>query len=566
MEKADYFCNTLKCVGQPSCFCVSSLCMKQAAKCYMVVVMSNQNLESSIKSLPSTPGVYQFKDEQGQIVYIGKAKNLRKRVMNYLQRQGYELKADLILEASIQLDYIETKTELEAMLLEARLIQSHQPKFNILLKSGQPFLYILITSSKTPELKLVRNQQLKGSYFGPFLEKGPARKVCDFLLKTFRLKLCKKKIENGCLDYHMGLCSGSCRSDFDQVEYIQRMELARTALKQGHAKFLTYLKQQIEVSNREQTFEKSRELHSYYKAFSSVFDALDAKGTVNRKLDRKDIWILTSDRRTLFLFDEINGAFKKREVFYFPFIDDINFEQEQAYEQLTLEHMTSFYRTHVPSATIFVNFEMNKHERSLLEEFCHEWHKLSYDISVTQPVEGHGAALVRLGKLHAQQDEEKRMSLGRQLRVLLKLPFEPKTIDCFDISHKQGMFMVGSCVRFKNGEPDKSFFRKFHIKTVHQIDDYASLREIVARRYADGADLPDLIVIDGGKGQLNAVQDLFPHAEFACLAKREETIFSNRIPEGRKLDLKSFVGQMLIALRDYAHHFAISFHRTLEKF
>ncbi len=245
-------------------------------------------------------------------------------------------------------------------------------------------------------------------------------------------------------------------------------------------------------------------------------------------------------------------------------MDDV--VQEQAYEQLTLEHMTSFYRSHIPSATIFVNFDLNDHERELLEKFVHEWHQLNYDVAVTQPVEGHGAALVRLGKLHAQQDEEKRLSLGRQLRVLLKLHFEPKTIDCFDISHKQGLFMVGSCVRFKNGEPDKEGLRKFHIKTVHQIDDYASLREIVARRYADATELPDLILIDGGKGQLNAVQDLFPHAEFACLAKREETIFSNRIPEGRKLDLKSFVGQMLIALRDYAHHFAISFHRSIEKF
>lgn len=526
--------------------------------------MSNQNLTASIKSLPNTPGVYQFKDEHGQIVYIGKAKSLRKRVMNYLQRQGYELKADLIIAASVQLDFIQTKTELEAMLLEARLIQSHQPKFNVLLKSGQPFLYILITSSKTPELKLVRNQQLKGSYFGPFLEKGPARKVYDFLLKTFRLKQCKKKIENGCLDYHMGLCAGSCRSDFDRAAYCQRMELARMSLKQGHAKFLAYLQEQIEASNREQTFEKSRELHGYYKAFASVFDALDTKGVNNRKLDHKDIWILTSDRRTLFLFDEVNGAFKRREVFYFPFMDDV--VQEQAYEQLTLEHMTSFYRSHIPSATIFVNFDLNDHERELLEKFVHEWHQLNYDVAVTQPVEGHGAALVRLGKLHAQQDEEKRLSLGRQLRVLLKLHFEPKTIDCFDISHKQGLFMVGSCVRFKNGEPDKEGLRKFHIKTVHQIDDYASLREIVARRYADATELPDLILIDGGKGQLNAVQDLFPHAEFACLAKREETIFSNRIPEGRKLDLKSFVGQMLIALRDYAHHFAISFHRSIEKF
>lgn len=526
--------------------------------------MDNQNLIALIKSLPSVPGVYLFKNEQEEIVYIGKAKNLKKRVIQYVQRQEIDLKANLILSSSVRVEFIQTDSELAAMLLEARLIQSHQPKFNVLLKSGQPFLYILITSGKIPEIKLVRNQQHKGSFFGPFLEKGSARIVYDFLIKTFKLKRCNKKITQGCLNYHMGLCAGSCRPDFDVEAYCQRMELARTALKQGHAKFLAHLLEEIEKSNQEQTFEKSRELHGYYKAFNNVFQALDAKSSITKHVGRKDIWIMTTDRSSLYLFDEMNGALKKKQTFYFPFIEDVG--EDQAFEQLMLEHMLSYYRANLPAATIISNFEISQHERALLEKFLHEWHLINYDVSVSKPEEGHGASLIRLGRLHAEQEEQKRQSLGRALKMLFKLPHEPKIIDCFDISHKQGMFMVGSCIRFKDGNPDKQNFRKFHIKTVHQIDDYASLREIVARRYADQSQLPDLILIDGGKGQLNAVQDLFPSAEFASLAKREETIFSQRIPEGKKLDLKSFAGQMLIALRDYAHHFAISFHRSLQKF
>lgn len=181
------------------------------------------------------------------------------------------------------------------------------------------------------------------------------------------------------------------------------------------------------------------------------------------------------------------------------------------------------------------------------------------------PIEGHDASLVRLGLVHAETEQAKQATLAASLKRLLALPREPRTIDCFDISHKQGMFMVGSCVRFTDGKPDKQQFRHFHIKTVEHQDDYACLREIVARRYKDKTNVPDLVVIDGGKGQLSAVADLIPGIECISLAKREETVFSNRFPDGKKLDQKSHAGQMLIALRDYAHHFAISFHRHIQR-
>lgn len=525
--------------------------------------MDSLPLLTLIKNLPNSPGVYLFKNEHEEIIYIGKAKNLKKRVMQYVQRQAVDLKADMILTSSTRLDFIVTESELAAMLLEAQLIQSHQPRFNVLLKSGQPFLYILITSGNMPEIKLVRNKQQKGSYFGPFLDKGSARRVYDFLIKTFRLKRCKTKIEQGCLNYHMGLCAGSCRPDFDKKSYCQRMELARLALKQGHSKFLAHLQEEIAKSNQEQTFEKSRELYDYYKAFSTLFQALETKSSVNKHLGRKDVWIMTSDYSTLYLFDEIHGVFKKKQVFYFPFLENDNHDENL--ESFILEYLISFYRINIPAATILVNFDMSEHERSLLEKFLSEWHHLGYDISITRPHDGHAASLIRLGRLHAEQEDRKRQSLGHALKMLFMLPYEPKTIDCFDISHKQGMFMVGSCIRFSSGQPDKKNFRKFHIKTVNQIDDYASLREIVLRRYAEPTEIPDLILIDGGKGQLSAVCNLFPDAEFASLAKREETVYSKRIMEGKKLDPKSFAGQMLIALRDYAHHFAISFHRSIEK-
>jgi excinuclease ABC subunit C len=248
----------------------------------------------------------------------------------------------------------------------------------------------------------------------------------------------------------------------------------------------------------------------------------------------------------------------KKHVFYFPL------PQTVSDDELMAEHMESYYRTFTPPATILANVDLGA-DADVYGTFFKTYHNKDYAVVVRYPDRGHDADLLRLGAVHAQQILDKQHSLPQALKALLKLANKPHTIDCFDISHKQGMFMVGSCVRFVDGQPDKKWFRHFHIKTVNQQDDYASLREIVARRYKDGNDVPDLILVDGGKGQLNAVSDLLPQAEFAALAKREETIFSKRMLKGKRLNQKSYAGQVLIALRDYAHHFALSFHRKTER-
>ncbi|MFA6534830.1 MAG: GIY-YIG nuclease family protein [Candidatus Babeliales bacterium] len=566
-----------------------------------------KNLEKQIKSLPRNPGVYLFKDSHDLVLYIGKAKSLRSRVSSYLKSD--DLKSCSLREISDRIDFIVTKNELEAMLLEAKLIQTHQPKFNVLLKTGQPFLWILISQESLPELKLVRSQKQKGTYFGPFLEKDSARKVYDFLIKTFRLKLCKKKIPSGCLAYHMGICAGKCRPDFDENSYQERIELAKLALKGNHADFLKHLKNLIKEHNKKMEFEKSRQLHNYIQAFERVFDVLETKTITRLKLDEKDIWFLTEDKTLLFLFKEKNSVLIKKEIFYIPVdyevADQLLTPLEQTLRQAQgersehleepargelvepfqrvlktqkrsqkdsnikesshLDFFESYYRTYPAPSIILVNFDIDQATQKLYQQFIKSWHNKSYDISiVSKPESGHFADLIRLAKIHVDTEISKQTTLPKALKNLLQLPIEPHTIDCFDISHKQGMYMVGSCVRFTDGKPDKKNFRHFYIKSIEQQNDYAALHEIVQRRYKNIKELPDLILIDGGKGQLNAVKNLFPKAEFASLAKKEETIFSKRIPEGKKLNLKSFVGQILTAIRDYAHHFAISFHRKVE--
>lgn len=524
-----------------------------------------KKLIDDIKKLPNKPGVYLFKDSNGHILYIGKAKNLKKRGASYLQRAGSDAKAEALLEEGDYLDHQITGSELEAMVLEAQLIQSNQPKFNVIFKTGQPFVYLLFTASvpgQIPELKIVRNRKQKGSYFGPFLEKEAARKVYDFLMKTFRLKLCKKQIEHGCLDYHLGICAGSCRPDFDQAGYLVRLDLARQALEKGHKAYLEELMEKIQALNSKQEFEQAREMYGYYAAIQKVFSYIDLKVGTSRV--GHDVWILGEDKRSLHLFVEQRNVLKLK-YGALRLLNELHGTEDKA-ESFIEENMLAYYRTYRPANRILINFTLSKETMRLYQDFLCTWHQLENPVTIICPTAGHEAALIRYATVAASQEIEKQATLGNALKKLLKLDTEPKSIDCFDISHKQGRFMVGSCVRFTDGKPDKKLFRHFHIKTVAEQNDYACLAEIVGRRYRDGVDLPDLIVIDGGKGQLSAVRDAVPSgAQVMSLAKREETVYSSRLPAGKQLDRKSFAGQMLIALRDYAHHFAISFHRKTER-
>ncbi len=412
----------------------------------------------AIPTLPTAPGVYLFKDASSAIIYIGKAKSLRTRVRSYFKTPHTDWKVEALMAEYASMDFITTKSEMEALLLEASLIRQHKPKFNVLLKTGQPFLYILVTNDALPHIKLVRSKSERGTYFGPFLHKSQTRSAYRYLIQTFKLFMCNKTIDNGCLDYHLGLCAGNCKKEFNTEDYKFKVQLAVDALKSNHAQFLKSVKAKIAEYNAELAFEKSKRMHEYLLNLDTIF------------------------------------------------------------------------------TTIRTRFSLVRFEDALLQ---------------TTAPRKYAPAL-------ADQ-------AGGELQKLLHLPKLPLVIDCFDISHFQSQSLVGSCVRFANGIPDKNKFRRFKIKTLLEQNDYAALAEIVSRRYKDPAELPDLVLIDGGRGQLNAVLPLLPNTPCISLAKREETIFSKDMPEGIKLDIQNPGAQLLIALRDYAHHFAITYHRTRQR-
>jgi excinuclease ABC subunit C len=411
------------------------------------------------KSIPKLTGVYLFKDAQGAFIYIGKAKNLHHRVNSYFQKYTTDWKINQLINEYADIDYILTPTETESLLLEAELVQKYKPKFNVLLKDGQPFLYILFTPQEISTIELVRNKKKKGTYFGPFLQKAPARKTYHFLKHTFHLNLCNKKIEQGCLDYHIGNCAGNCKPDFDLTDYIFRITLAKEALKNNQDGFIAEVKKQIALYSAQYAFEKAQRVNEYLQNVDAIFAVLN---------------------------------------------------------------------THFSAD------------------------KFATDIFVAST----------LTPYQTESDGE----INKDLQKFLGFPIPVRTIDCFDISHFQSSYLVGSCVRFTDGKPEKTMFRHFKIKTLTEQNDYAALQEIIQRRYKNKSDLPDLIVIDGGKGQLSAAQYVLPNnAPIVSLAKREETLYGPQFMQGIRLDLQTNVGRLLIALRDYAHHFAISFHRTKRK-
>lgn len=397
------------------------------------------------KNLSKQPGLYLFKNADKEIIYIGKAKNIAKRVASYFTKQVDD-KTSLLLDEATSIDTISTQSEIEALHLEAQLIKQYQPKFNILLKEGNPFIFLFISQAKVPTLSVTRKKEKKGTYFGPFISKKHAHSVYNFLLKTFRLKLCNKKIEHGCLEYHIGICAGNCTPNFDLEFYKFTLELAKQLLKSNGKQALQLLDEQIKVATQNLQFEKAQQLHTY----------------------KHDIEVIIN----------------------------------------TLKKLSS-----MPSK-------------------------------------------------QTKQSIDKNLPLLIKVKQRLKLTHIPYVIDCFDISHMQGQTIVGSCIRYVHGVPEKKSFRKFSIKTIADQDDYAALREIVQRRYKNHNQEPNLVIVDGGKGQINAIKPFIHHAELVGLAKREETIFSSNLKELIKLDSHRPEDILLLQIRDYAHHFAISYHRT----
>lgn len=408
-------------------------------------------------SLPITPGVYLFKDQENTFLYIGKAKNLKKRILSYFTDRQVDWKLELLLKKAVALETITTESEKEALLLEADLISTHKPLFNRLLTSSTPFTYIICdaVTVELPQMKMTRTLSPREGELvvGPFLTKKEAWIVYKNSMEFFNLDSCGKNIPGGCLQFHIGKCAGSCRLNFDKAAYRERFVLART-LFSDEALFERIIEKEIEKTIKQFEFDRVEELTAYKNDYKKYFISLFEKGG----------------------------------------------EVQDRIENVLLD-------------------------LSLKEEIINK-------------------ALFRIKEIF-------------QLNTL------PKTVDCIDISHFQGHSAVGSCVRFANG-----LFSKKESKTYKMPldinNDYANLSFLVTTHYRElGFCLPDVLVIDGGKGQLGTIKKLKLKTEIVALAKREETLYFIDDREPIKLSLHDPLGIFLISLRNTAHNVAIGFHGRL---
>lgn len=509
----------------------------------------------SLDSLPHNPGCYLFKDDQGKVIYVGKARDLKKRVANYFQKQDHAPKTRALVSASRGVQFIVTNTEVEALLLENTLIKKHQPRYNIKLKDSSRYACIELTEEQFPRIRISRKASGKGSFFGPFTSARERTFVYQLLRKTFGLRTCKRMPKHACLRYHLGHCTGPCLGKIAEAEYMTRVKKAASALGGKTGELVESLQKEMAQLSDRQEFERAIELRDEIAALQHLQERQQVEKS--RKYDQ-DVISYQIDGSSVFLmlFKVYHGTLEGKEDFVFAQSD--NFLEE---------FLVQYYSEREPPEELILDEPLDE---SLVDFLSHVKGK---KVHVTVPKQGEKKELLELAR--------KNLDIGffgdrmkvQTLAEALHLPKAPQVIECFDISHLAGTFSVGSMVQFRGGRPDKSNYRRFKIKSVQGIDDFASIAEIVLRRYSrlkeEMQDMPDLIVIDGGKGQLSSalavLRELRLKIPIISLAKGEEEIYVPGLDGPLEIKKNEKASLFVQEIRDEAHRFAIAYNRLLRK-
>ena len=537
--------------------------------------MNKKDFELNYSQIPRQPGVYQFKDKEGKILYVGKARNLLNRVSSYFTGGRTQAnKTRVMLRNADTLEYIIADSEHDALLLENTLIKEHQPRYNVMLKDGKTYTYICVKNERFPRVFFTRRIIKDGStYYGPYTSKYRAKIVLEmiknlFPLRTCNLKLSEENINKGkfkvCLEYHIGNCMGPCEKLESEEAYNEKIRQVKNMLRGNFGEVVKHLKARLNESVDQLDFEGAQKL----KEKIDAFEAYQGKSTV-----------VSSSIRDADVFS-IQSEGKKAYVNYLKIVDGavINTHTVELKKNLNEDpkDLLSFAITNLREKNnsiapeVIVPFDLK-----IAEE----------EVQITVPQRGDKRSLLDMSRknlkyfvLQKKKDKEEKRAksdsgkrLVETLKNDLRLESAPVHMECFDNSNLQGTDPVAACVVFRNGKPSKKEYRKFHIKTVTGPDDFASMEEVVYRRYKrlvkGGESLPQLVLIDGGKGQLNAsvksIKKLGLEGKIAVIgiAKRLEEIFLPGDPVPVFLDKRSESLRVLQHMRNEAHRFAINFHR-----
>lgn len=505
-------------------------------------------------NLPKSPGCYIFKDKDGNIIYIGKAKELSKRVRSYFSNKKLDPKTALLVPMIAKVEFFATTNEVEALILENNLIKKHKPRFNIDLRDSKRFAFILVTEEKYPRLLVARNKELAGKYYGPFVSADKRDEVLKILRTAFQVRTCNKLPKKACLRFHIGLCSAPCTGAISGEEYHKDIKNAEEFLK-GHAEeLIARLKQEMKIASDNRLFEKAKSLRDQVAALESLTEK--QRFEKDKRYDEDIInYIISEGKVYLIVFNISRGMLASKSEFVF--------DEKQDFLE---DFITQYYAENsVPKELMLPH----KLKDDSIKDYLTKLRKGK--VMLTVPVKGDKQVLLELVKKNIEISFLAQSEMTNELRKALKMNSNPEVIECFDISNIQGSLSTGSMVRFTNANPNKSEYRRFRIKTVVGSDDTSSIKEVVRRRYyrlkLESKKMPDLIVIDGGKGQLNAALEALAELELKVpvisLAKKFEEVYVPGLNHPLHLKKDSKALKLLIQIRNEAHRFAIKYHKLL---
>jgi len=523
-------------------------------------------LQDYAKAAPHSPGVYQFKARDGTVLYVGKAKDLRSRLSSYFAKEVLDRTA-LMLSQAASIELIITDNEAEALILESSLIKRYFPKYNIELKDNEKYTYILITDEQFPRMLLVRKSRggrikAKGKVYGPFMAGSAYVLVASTLRKIFKLRTCRVGQGRPCLQYHLGFCMGPCAGLVTPEEYCKQVSKLKEVLSGGKRLELVLDEMGRDMADaaKARQFERALELRNSIRSLSSLLERQKMESGSEANEDYVS-FAESSGKVLLQVFRQIGGVIRDRKKF--------GFEATLDGDALS-EFLPRFYEAGGIPRRIYV--EREPAGKAVLEQYLSS--KRGGPASIIVPEKGDKKKLLELLRKNILLEIGGHADPSLvELQQELALPAIPRVIECSDISNLYGTSVVGSMVQFVNAKPFKSNYRRFKIRTVEGQDDFASMREIVFRRYyrikKEGGAMPDLIVIDGGPGQLNAalsaLGELSLSVSCVSLAKEFEEIYHPDKPEPLQLPKSSPALQVLQYARDEAHRFGISYHRLLRK-
>ena len=535
-----------------------------------------EHLRGIVSNLPSKPGSYQYYDREGTIIYVGKAKNLKNRVSSYFHKEVDRYKTKVLVSKIWDITYTVVNTEEDALLLENNLIKKYQPKYNILLKDGKTYPSICITKEFYPRIFKTRVINKKfGTFYGPYSHIGTMYALLDVIKKlykprTCRLPLTEEGIRQGkyrpCLDYHIKNCGGACIAKQTHEEYMKNISQAREILKGNTREVERILFEEMQQLAAELKFEEAEEVKKRYLLLK---DFCSKSEVVSHTINNVDVFSVTDSDNLAFVnyIHVTNGNINQAFTFEFKKkLDETDAELlplaiVQIREKLgsTSREIVVPYEIELPLEGVTLTIPQRGDKRTLLE---------------LSEMNGKQYRFDRLKQVEKLNPEQKAVRLMKEIQTALKLPKMPYQIECFDNSNISGTDAVAACVVFKKMKPSKKDYRKYNIKTVVGPDDYASMKEVVRRRYTrlveEGQPLPDLIITDGGKGQMEVVREVVEdelHLDIpiAGLAKddrhRTNELLYGFPPMvvGMKADSELF--HMLTHIQDEVHRFAITFHR-----